>query len=394
MLLAFLLVPYLVAALSSGEALKSGEAALKAAAESVITNPNNVYAGDDVGKIWDYVNFLWENNRRIEAGKYIEAGLSFEPFNYFYQAQMALVLSLQGNNAAAIDRARIVYDKTEDSGPALMVAGLLGEKPVQDLPALLKTDYGSPTVVLVTIDAVEPIIVDELRKRIADYLGIDVVIFRESLTPPPADRSHFIAEINRMRGRILALPEIQQHLQSQKIDAEKLHTDNDLFVTTMTAFLEKSNPSAAGDFAANMKRARLTGRQWKYDSLRDYLIGMLKPFRGSNWIVVGVTSLDMFMQDTNYVFAGTNPYAQAIISYHRFTGRFNHEPQNRRRLGDRLFKQFLSVFGLLNGMRRCTFPECARIFPRTLAEHDEKPAHLCRECRETLARLLGINIRP
>jgi hypothetical protein len=67
MLLAFLLVPYLVAALSSGEALKSGEAALKAAAESVITNPNNVYAGDDVGKIWDYVNFLWENNRRIEA---------------------------------------------------------------------------------------------------------------------------------------------------------------------------------------------------------------------------------------------------------------------------------------------------------------------------------------
>lgn len=391
--LAFMIAPCMVFALGSGEGFRAGEASIKAAADSVIAHPNNVYAGADVAKIWDYVNFLWENNRQIEAGKYIEAGLSFEPFNYFYQAQLARVLAMQGNNVAAVDRARIVFNKAEDSAPALMVASMLGETPVQSFKMLEKADYASPTLVLLTIGPVEPLIVEELRKRASDYLGLEAVVFKEPSTPPAADRSHYINEISKMRERILGMSDVNEYLRQESIDIESLRADNDLFVKTMTVFLEKSNPLGARDFAANMARAKLMGLQWKYDTLRDYLIEMVKPFRGKNWILAGVTSLDLFMEDTNYVFAGTNPYAQAVISYQRFTAKFNNEPQNRQRLGDRLFKQFLSVFGLLNGMRRCTFPECARVFPRNLAEHDEKPAHLCRECRESLERLLKITIK-
>lgn len=391
--IAVCVLPRMGIAFNSKDAASVAELPLKAAAESVMTNQNNVSASSDVAMIWRYVDYLWENDRSLDAKKYIESGLSFAPFNYFYQARLAQILAKQGNHAAAVDRARIVYEKSEDSAPALMVAELLGKTQVQAFPPLEKVDFASPTVVLVTIGSVEPIVVDELKQRISEYMGLEVVVFKESATPPEADRSHYTTEIEKMRGNILALPEVKEYLQKQKIDVEKLKAYNDFFVDTMIQFLAKSSPAAAEDFSAKMAFARLMGRQWKYDSLRDYLINMVKPFKGKNWLLVGVTGFDLFMENTNFVFAGTNPYSQAIISYQRFTGVFNQEPQNRQRLVTRLFKQFLSVFGLLNGMVRCTFPECARVFPRSLPEHDEKPAYFCNECRRTLEELLKISIK-
>ncbi len=254
-------------------------------------------------------------------------------------------------------------------------------------------DFASPTVVLVTIGTVDRILLKELQQKITDYLGLEVVVFSELGNPPKAERSFFTSEINKVRGSILALPDVVAYLRTKKINVAQLKADNELFVQTLTQFLELNNSAAAEDFKKNMALAKTRSQQWKYDTLRDYLIEMAKPFRSKNWLLIGITEYDLYIEDTNFVFAGTNPHAQAIISYKRFTGDFNNEPQNRKRLVSRLFKQFLSVFGLLNGMVRCSFPECARVFPKTLAEHDERPEYLCNECRQALEKLLKISIR-
>ncbi|MBU1108437.1 MAG: hypothetical protein KKB51_17310 [Candidatus Riflebacteria bacterium] len=392
-LLACCALPFVAAAFNTGDAVNAVETPLKAAAESVMTNPNNVIAGSDVSLIWKYVDYLWTNDRQLEAKKYIESGLALAPFNYLYQAKLALILAKQDSNAAAIDRARIVYEKSEDPEPVKLVLNILGKKDVAPFKPIEKIDFASPTVVLVAIGKVDRILLKELQQKITDYLGLEVVVFSELSNPPEADRSLFTSEINKMRSSILALPDVGAYLRTKKINVSQLKVDNELFVQTLTQFLEQNNSTAAEDFKKNMALAKTRAQQWKYDTLRDYLIEMAKPFRNKNWLLVGITEYDLYIENTNFVFAGTNPHAQAIISYKRFTGDFNNEPQNRKRLVSRLFKQFLSVFGLLNGMVRCSFPECARVFPKTLAEHDEKPEYLCNECRQTLEKLLKISIR-
>jgi len=389
-----LVVAPLSAGFKTGDSADDVEIQLKAAAESLMTQATNVSASSDVAKIWKYVDYLWKKERRSEARKYIEAGLTFEPFNYHYQAKLALLLADQGLNNAALDRAQIVYEKAEDEETVEMVLPVLKKNRAGQFKPMEKAEFASPTVVLVTIGEVNHLLVLELQQRINEYTGLDVVIFSETGTPPTPDRSFFSSEIRRMRPAILGMPEMVAWLNSHNIATESLRTDNELFVQTMQQFLEENNPMAAKGFKTNMDLARLRMQQWSYDSLRDYLIAMAAPHKTEKWLLIGITSCDMYMADTNYVFAGTNPYAQAIISYRRFMGEFNQEPENRKRLLSRLFKQFLSVFGLLNGMTRCTFPDCARVFPRNIAEHDEKPEYLCNECRQALEKLLKTSIKP
>ncbi|NLF98150.1 MAG: hypothetical protein GX569_15565 [Candidatus Riflebacteria bacterium] len=378
----------------TGDSADNVEIQLKAEAESLMTQTNNVSSSSEVAKIWKYVEYLWDKDRRPEAGRYIEAGLTFEPFNYYYQAKLALVLADKGRNNEAFDRAQIVYEKAEDEETVEMILPILKKSLPAQFKSMEAAEYASPTVVLVTIGEVNHLLVLELQQKISEYTGLDVVIFSETGTPPPPERSFFTSEISRMRPTILGMPEMVAWLNSHNIATASLATDNELFVKTMQQFLEENNPVAAKGFKTNMDLARLRLQQWSYDSLRDYLVAMAAPHRNEKWLLIGITSYDMYMADTNYVFAGTNPYAQAIISYRRFMSDFNQEPENRKRLLSRLFKQFLSVFGLLNGMTRCTFPDCARVFPRNIAEHDEKPEYLCDECRQTLEKLLKTRIQP
>jgi len=392
-LLACCAMPFAAHALNIGNAIDAAEMPLKAAAESVMTQGNNVTASSDVEHIWKYVDYLWASDRQIEAKRYIEAGLSLAPFSYQYQAKLALVLAKQGHNTEAFDRASIVYEKSEDPETVKLVLNIIGKNAVMPFKPVEKVEFASPTVVLITIGEVNQLLVQELQQKVADYTGLAVVIFSSTGDLPQPDRSYFTSEINRMRDTVLAMPEVSSYLATNKIDTEQLKTNDEFFVQTMTQFLKQSNQAAADNFSKNMDLAKKRSQQWKYDNLRDYLIKMVTDFKTRNWLLVGITERDLFMENSNYVFAGTNPNAQAIISYLRFTGDFNNEPHNRKRLLGRLFKQFLSVFGFLNGMIRCTFPDCARVFPRTLAEHDEKPEYLCNECRKTLEKLLKTSIQ-
>jgi len=398
LLLALILISCLTlplnAAFNTDTTTDDGEVRLKVAAESVMTRRTNVSAINDVDKIWRYVDYLWEQDRKVESQKYIEAGLTLAPFNYQYQARLAIILAEQGFNSAAHDRARIVYEKSEDPATVEMVLQLIGEQEVAPFPPLAQLELASPTVILVSLGEVDRRLIQELRQKMSDYLSLKTVVLAATETLPPPDRNFFISEIRRMRGTILSLPEMVAWLSENSIDPATLKADDELFVATMEKFLAQSNQAAASSFKKNMERAKLLRQQWSYDSLRDHLVKITSEYKDKNWLMVGITECDMYMADTNYVFAGTNPYRQAIISYHRFKADFNDEPQNRRRLLSRLFKQFLSVFGLLNGMRRCTFPDCARVFPRNLAEHDEKPEYLCNECRKTLEKILSIKIHP
>ena len=56
-----------LAGFKTGDSADDVEIQLKAAAESLMTQTTNVSASSDVEKIWKYVEYLWEKERRPEA---------------------------------------------------------------------------------------------------------------------------------------------------------------------------------------------------------------------------------------------------------------------------------------------------------------------------------------
>jgi len=99
---------------------------------------------------------------------------------------------------------------------------------------------------------------------------------------------------------------------------------------------------------------------------------------------LGITEADLFTRDYNFLYGWGGP-GHAVMSYHRFTAAFNKEPPNRPKLLERAVKQALSSTFYILDIPRCTSPACARAYPHSLAEHDQKTADLCNDCKRALA---------
>ena len=95
--------------------------------------------------------------------------------------------------------------------------------------------------------------------------------------------------------------------------------------------------------------------------------------------ILGVTSNDIYENDYNFLF-GWARKGFGVISYARFSlGNPTYEQFEKRTI-----MQALSSVGFVIGIPRCTYPNCARAYPNSLAEQDRKDDRLCNECRENL----------
>ncbi len=112
------------------------------------------------------------------------------------------------------------------------------------------------------------------------------------------------------------------------------------------------------------------------------------PYRRKNVAYLGITSVDIYARDYNFLFGWANRLC-GIMSYCRFTADFNDDIPNQERLVKRALMQSQSSVGLIYGLKRCTDPTCARAYPNSLSEHDAKKGTLCSECRKNFRTTFG-----
>lgn len=100
---------------------------------------------------------------------------------------------------------------------------------------------------------------------------------------------------------------------------------------------------------------------------------------------LGVTGEDLATPDLNFVFGhGDRAKKVGVISYVRFS-----QGADKPKLAKRLAIQALSTTGVLLGLGRCQDAACARAFPNSLQEHDQKQEVYCQKCAPTVERALG-----
>lgn len=120
----------------------------------------------------------------------------------------------------------------------------------------------------------------------------------------------------------------------------------------------------------------------------EAFLPLLSPHRpGNNGLVLGVTAVDLFVPDLNFVF-GLADFRQkcAIISLARLQPEFYGLPSTPQRFKERALKEAIHESGHLLGLGHCPNPYCIMFFSNSLADTDRKGPGFCPECRSCLER--------
>jgi archaemetzincin len=101
--------------------------------------------------------------------------------------------------------------------------------------------------------------------------------------------------------------------------------------------------------------------------------------------VLGVTDLDLFVPDLNFVFGIAESLGgAAVISLHRL-----REGATENRYRERIVKEAVHELGHTLGLDHCPDPGCVMYFSNSLADTDRKGKNYCTSCRKKLAGIIG-----
>lgn len=326
--------------------------------EEILSKESSVITRKYIAKIYQLANLYSKEGRIDEAIKLYRTALTVNSLDFHIQYDLAKLLKDSGKENEATDIFKYAYKYLEDSEALNEVEEVLRdlnyEFPVSEKSKNLHERF---EIVLVPVGNPNKIILSELGKELEKVLGISVVFSEKTVPLATFDRDLYVQERlkaeNRLNLRIL----LQSKEEKRKIKDE----------------FKKS-----WDYY---------GRQYNADKV-------LKGVKHSiGWnpkkmirVYLGVTEQDIFSEDSRFLF-GTSQDRFGLMSYKRFTAKYNGEFENRVRLIDRMIKQAMSTVNFSLGIERCHNPYCVRAYPHNLQEHDAKSVELCDLCSKKLEEL-------
>jgi archaemetzincin len=103
--------------------------------------------------------------------------------------------------------------------------------------------------------------------------------------------------------------------------------------------------------------------------------------RGGGRARLGVTDVDLFVPDLNFVFGEASaPSRAAVFSVARLDPRFYGGPEDEEILLRRAVTEAVHELGHVFGLGHCSRPRCVMWFSNTLAETDRKGSEFCPRC--------------
>jgi len=363
--------------------------ALKKKADKVLSQVN-VSARTEIGVVFELVDRLLEENRMKDAEKYVAQGLRHFPWNLKYQMTYAEILEKNGMHAEAKEKAELVFKYAETDELIDRSRKLLNTYRKTQFPAISALEKAEYSLVLVPFVDCDKWLLICIKEDLAAILGIPVYIQTVNIDLPPANRDMRKRMIDTLRIRLIKqIGDAQVTASMKALGLTRADLSEEENVLKMIRdLMRKYNPDETKAFEAYLKESAGKNKQWDADILKGLLFKAVKPFHRKKVGYLGVTSLDIYTKDYNFLFGWASP-SGGIMSYHRFKADFNDEIPNKERLVKRTIMQSLSSAGYVFGVERCTAPTCARAYPHSLAEHDAKDAKLCPACRNGFKKALN-----
>ena len=373
-----------VGPVSSQEVKRIGTDELRKEADSVLRQGA---ARRKIEVVFNLVDRLLEEGSE-DAVLYLEEGLEYFPWNLKYQMIYAELLAKGGRPTRARERAELVLEHGETDDLIERARNLLGKEPLPTLDKVGSVPGSNCSVVLVPLMEADVWLLVRIKDRLSAVLGIPVYIQTIEADYPPFARDRRGAVLNGLRKD---LKKDIDNFWVAKVLKDSGMTPKDLddeakLLRVVKTLMSGEGPEATAQFEAELERSRGKDPQWDSDQLRAVLLRAVKPHRRKKVAYLGITSVDMYAKDYNFLFGWANRRG-GVVSYHRFTAAFNDEVPNQERLIKRTLMQCLQSIGHIYGMESCTNPTCARAYPNSLEEHDAKEDTLCPRCRSRFEKI-------
>jgi len=106
-------------------------------------------------------------------------------------------------------------------------------------------------------------------------------------------------------------------------------------------------------------------------------------------ILLGVTSLDLYVHGLNFVFGEAHcPGKVAIISLFRLNPEFYGQSSDKQLFYERAVKEAVHEVGHTLGLGHCKNPLCVMFFSNSIMDTDRKRAEFCEKCRKEVSKEL------
>lgn len=287
-------------------------------------------------RIFQLAERLLKEKREDDAQRYFEKGLEGNPWALEQQLTLGEILARGGQPDALRERAGTVLRLGEEDDVLVRASRLIG-RPLPQAPVPLAEVKEADTVlVLVPVGQVSLFTLHELGELLSKRLGMKVQIASAELKIPPADRTAKAQWIKRTREQVLKTvdeqPAVAIQLGRMGFTLEQSKTDDDALVTLIRKTTESEQGKAVLEALDAMLAQFESTNQFEDAKMIGALQAAVGERAGPKMLVLGVTALDLFGGNSNYLFgvAATGRHV-GLVSLARFRAVFNDEPPKRAR---------------------------------------------------------------
>ncbi len=350
---------------------------------------NEVIRTRQVDKIYQLANIYRDDGKNTNAAYFYKQALQTDAANIHYQNELAKLLLRCGRNEEAMGRLMSVFRFSENPEIIQSAKKTLKTHSIS-LPKLAEEQNASsrtPTIALVPVGSPNLQLLQELRPRLENALGLGVCILSNAVSAGATDRLYAELFVSEVYTNLLTnLTDLQREHLRKKIgdNAPSTSSYDQQCQFIETFFSEAGNSVFLQRFWKELHELGDKG-QHSTKSLTDILrTNYSFNTRDDIKAYIGVTEKSLHSGGANFCFGATDG-AYGVISSYEFSAAVTGEQENRPRVVTRLLKQALSSTCFILLGPRCAQPFCARAYPKTLNQHDQKPDSLCSICQEQLS---------
>jgi predicted Zn-dependent protease len=327
------------------------------------------------------------------AKRLLGEALRVDSLNFTGQVKYAELLLKDDQKTEAIEKLKTVYTYAEEAELIDRSASILIEQGIS-LPSYLPkdpNDLKGPILYIVAVGNKNKVLMQEMAAELGKIIKMNVEVLDTAvLEVGPFDRNHAKEYIEHIAENIkewLEPQDFRRRLRLCGISSIESASYDMLKVFVWSTLKESLKDEEFSKFVETLDEYEKSGQ---YDSNRLYrLLVDRYPLSKPTMCFLGITGYDIYAPDTNFVF-GSSGLGHAIMSYHRFSGKFSNTTQNRPRLVKRTVKQAVSSAFFMLSIQRCNSPMCMRAYSNTLEEHDAKQDTLCSWCQRQLDEKLAV----
>lgn len=307
---------------------------------------------------------LIQDGKPDEALVVLKNLVAAAPFDY--QAHIEILENAR-NSAGTRDSATVVYENAEDTSLTAKAEPYLGykEPEISELSPIAK-DEGGLHVVLIVLPSCD------LR------IARDAALLYEKITGITVRLSRLTEDADMKFGEPDRIPD-QRRIQQviiQKLGPTVDFKAWDLDRYKMELLKTVEQASALARFSMEAFVTKLRDRPGQYDAgvyagRLGSIVARYSP-QDNRTIYVGLTSRDIFLGDTNYVFSAGGSTV-SLLSYSRMTSRMTGERyESRKRLVERLAKQLVPATLAKLGIPRPADPTDPYSYADSVERIDQK----------------------